>query len=216
LTEANLDGSEIIGNNLFTVYRISDKYFIYFKNKKYYFSKTGAVINDNSNTVVFEFYINPERITPSYRKLITETRTRGGWDVQHWGEQLIEIRVEGRTGGLIKGGALNLVKEFTNSSDIDITQSYAWKRLNELKKLYDGDHKQIDIEGFVTKLGFNYYDRFYIGYFSEFSGPLADAEKPYIMNYSFTFKVESSGEYLMDSSLDSLKVAIPQTLTGVP
>jgi hypothetical protein len=187
-----------------------DIYYVWYSGHKYYF-KDSEISNGTpitSSNEVFEFYVNPERITPTYRKLITETRTRGGWDVQHWGEQLTEIRVEGRTGGLIKQESqITSATSDLNTTvrTFDITQSVAWKRLNQLKKLYDEDHKSIDREGFVTKLGFNFYDKFYVGYFSDFSGPNADAEKPYIMNYSFTFKVEAGGEYQMDSSLDSLK-----------
>lgn len=176
-------------------------YYVRISGEKYFIREKGDVLSSIPN--VFEFYVNPERITPTYRKLITETRTRGGWDVQHWGSQLTEIRVEGRTGGLIKGGVYPDTEGRFKSAGVDVTQSVAWKRLNQLKLLYDTDRMVLSRDnGDVIKLGFNYYDRFYIGYFTEFTGPSADAEKPYIMTYSFAFKVEK--EDLLDSSMDAL------------
>lgn len=210
LNNENLDGADSI-TRYYQVYLGEEGYFVVHETKRYYLKSGASEARPSSPAPpVFEFYINPERITPTYRKLITETRTRGGWDIQHWGEQLTEIRVEGRTGGLIKG---NFSEGFTNSvpganKNIDITKSDAWIRLNQLKKLYDEDHKNNGNDEFLTKLGFNYYDKFYVGYFIEFTGPNADAEKPYIMNYSFTFKVESGGEYTMDAALDNLNLPI--------
>ena len=39
-------------------------------------------------------------------------------------------------------------------------------------------------------LGMNYFDRYFIGYFTDFNGPEAQAENPYIVEFSFTFKVQ--------------------------
>jgi hypothetical protein len=131
----------------------------------------------------FEFYVNPDNITPSYKKLLTEVRTRGAWEIQHWGDQITEIRVEGRTGGLHTIGKKVL------TPDQDVTQSTAWKKISELKSLYLSDH-DIKNSGSDSLLGMNYYDRFFIGYFSDFTGPIASSENPYIMKYAFTFKVQ--------------------------
>ncbi|MCK9543214.1 MAG: hypothetical protein M0R03_14430 [Novosphingobium sp.] len=174
-------------------------FYVFFNNEKYFIRNKEVLEDDNVIPNIFEFYVNPERITPTYKKLITETRTRGGWDVQHWGEQLTEIRVEGRTGGLNK---IPRGEERLYTRNVDVTQSLAWKKLAQLKKLYDSDHNTTISNKKVIKLGFNYYDRFYIGYFTEFTGPSADAEAPFIMTYSFSFKVEE--EILFDSSLRAL------------
>jgi hypothetical protein len=53
------------------------------------------------------------------------------------------------------------------------------------------DHKERNIR-IKTLLGLTYYDAFYIGYFTDFTGPVADAEKPYIMTFSFTFKSQET------------------------
>lgn len=126
----------------------------------------------------FTFYLNPSHITPSYKKLITESRTAGGWNVQQWGNGLAELRVQGQSGGMHKtdGG------EYTS----DITQSAAWKKLKELKNLYRYNNS---IYANPVTLGMNYFDTFYIGYFTDFTGPEGDANSPYLVNYGFSFKV---------------------------
>ena len=141
---------------------------------------------------VFEFYINPENVTPVYKKLNTEIRTRGGWEIQHYGNALTEIKVKGRTGGVHKDvsrtnkpGGLGQTLQPGES----ITKSTAWQRLNQLKYLYDSDQVISNVTS-PYKIGFNYYDRFFVGYFTEFQGPEADKDQPYNMTYSFEIKVE--------------------------
>ncbi len=153
-----------------------------------YISK--AVITNRSNNDLieeeFEFYLNPQHLTPTYKKLITEIRTRGGWEVQHWGNALTEVRVEGKSGGLyrvIEGGKTRML-----NSDESVIDSTAWQKLDRLKSIYDND-QSISNQTSKTLLGMNYYNRFFIGYFSEFTGPEADAQQPYMVNFSFNFKV---------------------------
>jgi hypothetical protein len=158
----------------------------------------------------FEFYVNPHHITPSYRKLTTEVRTRGAWEIQHWGNALTEIRVQGKTGGVNRNRTrpLNPGQYGADSQTLgpgeDITTSPAWQRLNQLKQLYETDHNLKNQEDAIL-LGMNYYDRFYIGYFTEFTGPEADAQSPYLMTFAFTFKVQEES---------SLAAAIQFTLGG--
>ena len=47
---------------------------------------------------IIEMYINPQSLSWSYKKLITKTRTKGGFSVQYWGEDLIEVKCDGTTG----------------------------------------------------------------------------------------------------------------------
>lgn len=129
----------------------------------------------------FDFYLNPEKITPVYRKLTTELRTRGGWDIQHWGNALTEVKVDGKTGSLLSPGITDLTK-------YDITTSEAWKRLSQLRDLYY-QNNAIPTTSSEISFGMTYFDRFYIGYFSDFRGPDGDAQYPFLMNYGFTFKV---------------------------
>lgn len=147
-------------------------------------------INGNVNTnitEVFEFYINPQHLTPSYRKLQTEIRTRGGWEVQHWGNALTEVRVQGKSGGLhkiVEGGTARLL-----TANETVTDSTAWQKLDKLKSIYDND-QSVPNQTTQTLLGMNYYNKFFIGYFVDFTGPEADAMQPYMIDYTFTFKVQ--------------------------
>jgi hypothetical protein len=183
--------------------------------RKYYIINTA---NSTDYTTInvsdfFEFYVNPQHIVPSYKKLNTEIRTRGGWEIQHFGENLTELTVKGKTGGLQRNSALPInpgnrtsatkgIVAQTLSKYQSITQSTAWIKLNQLKALYHADHSIANTTS-DFKIGFNYYDVFYIGYFTEFTGPEADADSPFLMDYSFSLKVEaevSLGSVTIDNS----------------
>ena len=47
---------------------------------------------------VVRMYINPHNITYNYSKLINADRTKGGFTLQYWGENLIDITLTGTTG----------------------------------------------------------------------------------------------------------------------
>jgi hypothetical protein len=47
---------------------------------------------------IVEMYVNPKNISTSYPKLITAQRTKGGYTLQYWGEQLIKLNLSGTTG----------------------------------------------------------------------------------------------------------------------
>jgi len=47
---------------------------------------------------IVEMYINPRQIGYSYSKEITETRTKGGYLIQYWGEALTTLNIQGTTG----------------------------------------------------------------------------------------------------------------------
>jgi hypothetical protein len=166
---------------------------------------------DSTIPVYFEFYVNPERVTPTYKKIITEIRTRGAWEVQHWGDNLTEVRIEGRTGGLHRN-IDNAAKPGDYGQTLmpgqSITESTAWKRIMQLKSLYTSDHNVKNRDD-GNLLGMNYYDRFFVGYFTDFTGPSADAQNPYIMTYGFTFKVQE--EFSYDSFVKTLN---PSEVSG--
>jgi hypothetical protein len=171
------------------------RFYVTFQNQKYYLQSQDAIEttqNNINNSVkeIFRFYVNPIRVTPTHKKIVTQIRTRGGWEIQHWGNDLTELRVECITGGMnfrttVKNNSDALLKSET------IMNSYAWKKVTDLRTLYDQDHKERNV-AIKTLLGLTYYDAFYVGYFTDFTGPVADAEKPYIMTFSFTFKVQDT------------------------
>ena len=146
----------------------------------------GSLLVGKSLPNEFTFYVNPQHVNPVANKRFTEILTRGGYEVQHWGNALTEIQVTGKTGALYKT-TIGGIPEAT--ATIDVTQSLAWKRLSQLRDLYDADHAVKNQEALVL-LGMNYYDRFYTGYFTSFTGPVADAANPYQVDFSFAFKVQ--------------------------
>jgi hypothetical protein len=114
-------------------------------------------------------------------------QTRGGWEVQHWGDQLTEIQVQGRSGGMHRDANNNYVN--AQKQDIDVTKSLAWQRISQLRTLYQADHSSPNQEDLIL-VGMNYYDKFFVGYFTTFTGPVADSEKPYIVDFTFTLKIQ--------------------------
>lgn len=142
---------------------------------------------ENESREVFEFYLNPESFKPSLKKLITEIRTRGGWEVQHWGEALTDIEVSGKSGAMTKKLRNGQLVQLTD--DDSVQDSIAWKRLSALASLYRKDHN-IKNKPVEYLLGLSVYDNFYIGYFTSFTGPFVTSTQPYIVDYSFSFKVQ--------------------------
>ena len=47
---------------------------------------------------IVEMYINPQSVNYDYSKQITETRTKGGFVLQYWGENLTSLTLSGTTG----------------------------------------------------------------------------------------------------------------------
>lgn len=208
ITDSNFAPSENLLNTAgwYAVYDENTNPYVKVRGTKYYLQKQSSTAPSSATDIInnikgYNFYVNPDRVTPNYRKLQSEIRTLGGWEIQHWGNQLIELTVEGKTGGmhtLTENGqkrVLNLQQGET------ILDSDAWKKLVELRNLYETDHDRRNKQP-VFILGLTYLDGIYLGYFTEFSGPNADAEKPYLMTFRFSFKVQ---EVIYSSG----KVSIP-------
>ncbi len=47
---------------------------------------------------IVEMYINPQSVSYDYSKQITEQRTKGGFVLQYWGENIIGLTISGTTG----------------------------------------------------------------------------------------------------------------------
>lgn len=59
------------------------------RNMAYWFVPEVGVVN---------MFINPQSISYSYKKLIQPERTKGGYIVQYWGEELTTLSIKGHTG----------------------------------------------------------------------------------------------------------------------
>ena len=47
---------------------------------------------------IVEMYVNPQRITYTDGKVISRRRTKSGYSLQYWGEEMTKIHIEGTTG----------------------------------------------------------------------------------------------------------------------
>lgn len=45
-----------------------------------------------------QMYINPQQMNIQYKKIVKQQRTKGGYVIQYWGEELIIIKISGTTG----------------------------------------------------------------------------------------------------------------------
>lgn len=46
---------------------------------------------------IVQMYVNPKMIRYAFKKLITQERTKGGYNLQYWGEQLSTLSISGTT-----------------------------------------------------------------------------------------------------------------------
>jgi hypothetical protein len=68
------------------------------------------------NGSAIQMYINPENFVVRDSKQITETRTKGGFIIQYWGENLTKITLSGTTGSSgIRG--INILREIYRSEN---------------------------------------------------------------------------------------------------
>lgn len=82
------------------------------------FSRNRKLIQWNiPNQGLVEMYINPQSFTIVERKLTKETRTKGGYVIQYWGEALPEISIGGTTGsGGIEG--INVLRDIYRQEQV--------------------------------------------------------------------------------------------------
>lgn len=171
----------------------------YCKHHVYYLRKEPEV--DTSK--VFTFYINPQQMSPSYRKLITESRSRAGWIIQHWGNALTDYKISGVFGGMQPPNGVAL-------QDWNIQNSEAFKNMVQLKQLYynkDFQYNTNNLEALSNvTLELVLADKVVIGYFVDFNGPETSAEKPFLYSYSFTFRSYKELDFSTPSSLGAESV----------
>ncbi len=109
-----------------------------------------------------EMYINPQAITANNKKIISRKRTKGGFMIQYWGEELEALSINGVTGdgGIEALNALNDAYRSEQLALVAITQarsadSDVFKRRQPLAALatsvimwYQGQGKRGFFEGF--------------------------------------------------------------------
>lgn len=87
------------------------------------------------NRGMVEMYINPQSLTIVERKITKETRTKGGYVVQYWGEALPEIDIAGTTGsGGIEG--INVLRDIYRQEQVGFVDVVSQLNNNFLGNLF--------------------------------------------------------------------------------
>ncbi len=151
--------------------------------------------------------INPINLNIGYTHIRTEVRTKGGFAVFYWGQEIDNVSASGRT-------AMFYGDDYTTERGITIKyrkQTEAFENFRSLFEMYKNNGKfyqqnltRIESVGTVTM---TFMSKEYEGYFESFSVKEI-AEQPFTLEYDFTFKVMktigdnviSDGKYLAGGS----------------
>ena len=89
---------------------------------------------------IVEMYINPQSIRISDSKIIKPERTKGGYVVQYWGEELTTITIDGHTGSSgIEG--INVLNDIYRGEQI----AFDYIALEELTKYQETENDYLDV-----------------------------------------------------------------------
>ncbi len=185
----------------------------YIKGTTKYEQKLLSIAESNKTDIsTFVFYRNPDHWNEAWNKNKTKMKSRVGWEFQHWGNDIMVISVQGKTGGMLESEPYQAVTEENtgvvgasrtylknkfikpppasiSKKQIAITKTEAYRKLSELKALYKEDHDDRNAED-ILLLGLYYRDTVYVGHFDSFTFD-EDKDQPYLFDYSFKFSVES-------------------------
>ena len=127
--------------------------------------------------------INPSNLDLQYSQLINETRTMGGFVQEFWGEQLSGLSCSGVTSLFYNDKGLT----------VDFKQTESYKNFESLIKIYKNNGKSYSSKGSnrivsFGKIVMTYFNKEYEGFFENFDYT-ESAEKPFSLDYSFSFKI---------------------------
>lgn len=127
-----------------------------------------------------QMYINPQNIQISSIKDISETRTKGGYIIQYWGEKFDEIQINGTTGSSGVEG-LNALKDVYRSEQLAL-----WKIVQNAGG--SGTKRRQSLAQLAASAVLHYDGVQYCGYFKNFSFT-ENADKLGMFDYQMTFTV---------------------------
>jgi hypothetical protein len=87
------------------------------------------------NSSLVQMYINPQNLSINESKQISQVRTKGGFTIQYWGDNLTRITIDGTTGSAgIKGiNVLRDIYHIENRNFMDIAGAQANELFNALQ-----------------------------------------------------------------------------------
>ncbi len=128
--------------------------------------------------------VNPSELSPSFTRRVERTQTRGGWVEQDFGEELDQVTATFRSGAFI-----NVKEGLAKKNPWD---TFAFDKILDLYELYRNNGLIYDDRGkpiFRGSVIMSFDVAIYIGYFTDLEMTW-DAENPFSLNGSFSFKSE--------------------------
>lgn len=127
-----------------------------------------------------QMYINPQNISINSIKDISETRTKGGYIIQYWGEKFDEAQISGTTGSSGVEG-LNALKDVYRSEQLAL-----WKIVQNAGG--SGTKRRQSLAQLAASVILHYDGVQYCGYFKTF-GFTENADKLGMFDYQMTFVI---------------------------
>jgi len=143
-------------------------------------------------------FINPESIDSTFTPLVSETRTLGGFIQEFWGEQLTSLSASGKVAMFYDDGGIT-------NKNARLSESYQnFVRLLNIYKNNGKDYSDTQQNpNRITSFGaviMIYMDKEYEGFFESFNFKEL-AEKPFSLEYDFSFKVTRTiGDLIVSGS----------------
>lgn len=127
-----------------------------------------------------QMYVNPQNMAITSTKDITETRTKGGYILQYWGEKFDEIKIGGNTGASgIEG--INVLKDIYRSEQLAL--------LNIVRnQTIDGTKRRQSLAQLAASVVMHYAGVQYFGYFKSFNYT-EDANQTGLYSYQIDYTV---------------------------
>lgn len=162
---------------------------------------------------VVEMYINPKSISYQFKKHITNQRTKGGYLLQYWGEELTQLGISGTTGSSgIEG--INILQDIYQSEQLAFDPyalSLAAERDAENNDQFSflGDFEG-GLGGLVSGAGGSFLDL--VSNSIETGAPNATRAQPTLASLAFSVEMYYSGwvfrgyftDFRLDESADKL------------
>lgn len=129
-------------------------------------------------------HVNPQNLNEAFNQKVERFQTRGGYQEQHWGQELSEISADGNTGAF-----MNI---YTGLTSVLRHRTIAWDRYRDLHDLYLNNGSVYDPFGNIVLQGnvMLMYDLgTYLGTFRSFEVEETD-DSPFAFKVSWSFKVE--------------------------
>jgi len=126
-----------------------------------------------------EMYVNPNSLQWSHNKSIQKIKTKGGFLIQYWGEELTSLAISGETGS---GGieALNVIRDVYRSEQLALQKIISSKGASSKRRQ--------SLAQLASSVVMWYLGEGYRGFFENFSYT-ESADKVGIFSYSMQFTI---------------------------